>query len=185
MRIRYRGQYIRIHTNAKGEASMNGEFWEFLRRLNDEGVNKTAVLQQLGFIFPPADGEALSRCEFVLLGETKYACIRCGSCCRSVRGGCPLGAFDDAKNFCKSYVLPHPACRRFPFRLLNAIPFRNVLMVASYCKGVGDGKVIDKLRYGDIVSSLLAPPPKEMADRPGIIFDLHFDQFQNRWVFER
>jgi hypothetical protein len=184
MRIRYKGQYIRVHVNGKGEASMNGEFWELLRRLNDEGVAKHQVLQQIGFVFPPEDSQGLSQSQFVIPGVTKFKCIRCGGCCRNLRGGCPIGEFKEP-NICNSYATPHPGCRRFPFKLLNARPFKDVLMAASFCRGLGEGDVIDKLRYGDIVSSLHAPPPKGFEGSQSISFNLRFDQFQNKWVFER
>jgi hypothetical protein len=184
MRFRYGDRYIRVHVNGRGEAAMNEGLWELFRCLNDEGVQKVQVLKQLGFVFPPETEMGLSQSVFVIPEETKYACVRCGSCCRNARKGCPLGHFEEP-NTCKNYGGRLPDCRRFPFRMLNARPFKGILMAASYCKGLGDGPAISLERYKELVGALSSEDPAEAAKSPPLILDIRFDQYQKKWSFER
>jgi hypothetical protein len=182
MRFKVDGKLIHIHISRYGVALKNRELWHLLELLNDEGSDKFLRIQQMGLVLPPADQQAVSMSAFVIPGTTRYSCIRCGSCCRNVVGGCPAKKFLEP-NACIDYENRLLGCRSFPFRLFNAQPFRNLLMIATVCKGYGQGEFVSTYEYRNIVDELATPSGKDGV-QPPLPFDIGFDSFQKKWYFK-
>jgi len=182
MRFKVDGKLIHIHISQYGSALKNRELWRLLGLLNDEGSDKFLRIQQMGIVLPPSDQQAVSMSAFVIPGTARYSCIRCGSCCRNVLGGCPAKKFLEP-NVCIDYENRLSGCRAFPFRLFNAQPFSNLLMVATVCKGYGQGEFVSTYEYKKIVDELAAPD-RNVSGQPPLPFDIGFDAFQNKWYFK-
>ncbi|BDU76333.1 YkgJ family cysteine cluster protein [Mesoterricola sediminis] len=98
---------------------------------------------------------------FVLPGQTRYSCIRCGACCRNIHaiddlvldgGDCPhlVG------NLCGAYDKRWSACRTYPFNTHRTPEGTDLLMIDRNCQGTGQGYLITADRYRSIIRSLNA-----------------------------
>jgi Fe-S-cluster containining protein len=98
---------------------------------------------------------------FVIPNKTRWTCIQCGNCCKSLIGvidEIPLNEMDCPRlvhNRCMHYLERPTACRTYPFHIVEYID-QDILLVDRHCKAVqaGTGYVITMDEYGKKIKRL-------------------------------
>ena len=100
-----------------------------------------------------------ARYNFVIPGKTRYSCIKCGNCCKSLRSiGERILNGQDCPNLvnskCDKYLTRYTACRTYPFHIIAPDERTDILVIDGNCNGFGNGAMLTIDSYKKIVCDL-------------------------------
>ncbi len=106
----------------------------------------------------------LNSSNMVVVGKTKYKCLRCASCCMGIAVRLPKELADEGDpcrmlkwNSCEKYEERPWFCRQFPWRKITFDYKKgsvDLLFVAAACPGQTMGDVIMEEKYREILEGI-------------------------------
>jgi PAS domain S-box-containing protein len=168
--------------------SRDADFWAPLDAYNNlPAPQRSEALKSLGIIArDPAIHGILTKSHFVIPGKTRFACQRCGECCRYARkvaqltyDPCP---FLTADNSCAKHNDRYLVCKWFPFWIFNDPNRGPLLTIKPYCSGYGHGAAVDYTATLERISALALTESTE-SDGAFVIHEVLIVPGRNDWAF--
>jgi len=141
-----------------------------LRAMNGSALKTSEIARHFGREIPSCDVcSAIRDKDFVIPGETRWACQRCGGCCTGLNGKLRLlGPMTAIDNVCVWYDPQIKGCRfqEQKWAVCKVWPFWAVkdekmhpeplLIVSRLCPGFGKGPVITQAIYDRLLEAVMA-----------------------------
>ncbi len=163
-------------------------FWSALTDYNGlPASDRAAALPRLGFeVTDPEVVGMLTKSHFAIPGVSRWACQRCGECCRYARKvaqliyePCPFLTEDSS---CSKHDGRYMVCKWFPFWVYRDPVRGPLLTIKPYCTGYGVGELIE---YGATVERIqrLAATDARADDGAFVIHEVLMIPGTRDWVF--
>jgi PAS domain S-box-containing protein len=163
-------------------------FWAALEAYNNlPAPARSNALKGLGIVV--SDGAVhgiLTKSHFVIPGKTRFACQRCGECCRYARKVAQLTyepcLFLTPDNDCAKHDSRYLVCRWFPFWIYNDPRLGKLLTIKPYCSGYGQGSLVD---YEEVQARILGLAASEAEEDDGafVIHEVLLIPGRKDWAF--
>jgi PAS domain S-box-containing protein len=163
-------------------------FWSALADYNElPARDRAAALARLGFrVTDPDVLGILTKSHFVIPGVTRWACQRCGECCRYARKvaqltyePCPFLTEDRS---CSKHDDRYLICEWFPFWVFNDPVHGPLLTIKPYCTGCGCGEPVEYQATVERIQRLAASGARA-ADGAFVIHEVLLIPGTRDWVF--
>jgi PAS domain S-box-containing protein len=162
--------------------------WNRLAAYNRlEPSKRAAALPEIGITdTDPSILGILTKSHFVIPGETRFECQRCGECCRYARKVAQLTyepcLFLTADNSCAKHDNRYLVCKWFPFWIYSSSRTGPLLTIKPYCTGFGKGPIID---YGATLERIAGLAAAEASDSDGafVIHEVLMIPGRKDWAF--